>query len=106
MLLLAAVMAGALAAQDPFPGMAWHNAPHAVASANGGGSPCSIADSGLDCPTVSALSGENLTPLAISLNPKEDPGALSEVETCVAAALAGAFGAFWLNRQIMAGVKQ
>lgn len=32
--------------------------------------------------------------------------AVPEVETWVAAALAGMFGAFWLNRQIMSGVKK
>ena len=32
--------------------------------------------------------------------------AVPEVETWIAAALAGAFGAFWLNRQIMFGVKK
>ena len=32
--------------------------------------------------------------------------AVPEVETWIAAALAGAFGAFWLNRQIMLGVKK
>jgi len=32
--------------------------------------------------------------------------AVPEVETWVAAALAGAFGAFWLNRQIWGGVKK
>jgi len=32
--------------------------------------------------------------------------AVPEVETWVAAALAGAFGAFWLNRQIWSGVKK
>jgi subtilisin-like proprotein convertase family protein len=32
--------------------------------------------------------------------------AVPEVETWIAAALAGAFGAFWVNRQIWKGVKQ
>ena len=32
--------------------------------------------------------------------------AVPEVETWIAAALAGAFGAFWLNRQLWHGVKQ
>jgi hypothetical protein len=32
--------------------------------------------------------------------------AVPEVETWIAAALAGVFGAFWLNRQIWAGVKK
>ena len=32
--------------------------------------------------------------------------AVPEVETWIAAALAGAFGAFWLNRQIWGGVKK
>jgi subtilisin-like proprotein convertase family protein len=32
--------------------------------------------------------------------------AVPEVETWVAAALAGAFGAFWLNRQIWKGVQK
>jgi hypothetical protein len=32
--------------------------------------------------------------------------AVPEVETWIAAALAGMFGAFWLNRQICSGIKK
>jgi subtilisin-like proprotein convertase family protein len=51
------------------------------------------------------LSGGGLTTVQ-SWGLQMDIVAVPEVETWVAAALAGAFGAFWLNRQIWRGVKR
>jgi len=53
---------------------------------------------------VADLSGGGVTTVT-SWGLQMDIVAVPEVETWVAAALAGAFGAFWLNRQIWKGVK-
>ena len=54
---------------------------------------------------VADLNGGGVTTVS-SWGLQMDIVAVPEVETWIAAALAGAFGAFWLNRQIMLGVKK
>ena len=54
---------------------------------------------------IADLSGGGVTTLQ-SWGLQMDIVAVPEVETWIAAALAGAFGAFWVNRQIMFGVKK
>jgi len=54
---------------------------------------------------VADLSGGGVTTIQ-SWGLQMDIVAVPEVETWVAAALAGAFGAFWINRQIWKGVKK
>jgi len=54
---------------------------------------------------IADLSGGGVTTVQ-SWGLQMDIVAVPEVETWIAAALAGAFGAFWLNRQIWQGVKK
>jgi hypothetical protein len=54
---------------------------------------------------VADLSGGSVTTVQ-SWGLQMDIVAVPEVETWVAAALAGAFGAFWLNRQVWRGVRK
>jgi hypothetical protein len=54
---------------------------------------------------IADLSGGGVTTVQ-SWGLQMDIVAVPEVETWVAAALAGAFGAFWLNRQIWKGVEK
>ena len=54
---------------------------------------------------IADLSGGGVTTVS-SWGLQMDIVAVPEVESWVAAALAGLFGAFWLNRQIMSGVKR
>jgi len=54
---------------------------------------------------IADLSGGGVTTVS-GWGLQMDIVAVPETETWVAAALAGMFGAFWLNRQIMSGVKK
>jgi subtilisin-like proprotein convertase family protein len=87
-------------------GTTWNPDGSATTTASGSlGSFLSTGQNGTWSLFVADLSGGGVSTVQ-NWGLQMDIVAVPEVETWVAAALAGMFGAFWLNRQILSGVKQ